>query len=132
MLYSAADCGVKETVIHEVLRSLIGNTAINAAIDSSQVCLHALPWLVVPHTGSRMHIAVDSLGSNGGGKVVEDVVHLLHGLDLQHEAGNLPPPHLHHTCYTALTDWGLPARTTQAPKHQSEFSIQEQWPGSSR
>ena len=45
-----------------------------------------------------------SLGSNGGGKVVEDEVHLLHGLDLQHEAGNLTPPHLHHTCYTALKD----------------------------
>jgi len=43
-------------------------------------------------------VAFDSLGSNGGGKVVEDVVHLLHGLHLQHEAGNLAPPHLHHTC----------------------------------
>jgi len=45
-----------------------------------------------------VHIAFDSLGGNGGGKVVEDEVHLLHGLDLQHEAGNLAPPHLHHTC----------------------------------
>ena len=45
-----------------------------------------------------MQVAFDSLGSNGGGKVVEDEVHLLHGLHLQHEAGNLPPPHLHHTC----------------------------------
>ncbi len=41
---------------------------------------------------------LDSLGSNGGGKVVEDEVHLLHCLHLQHEAGNLAPPHLHHTC----------------------------------
>ena len=45
-----------------------------------------------------MHIAYDSLGSDGGGKVVEDEVHLLHCLHLQHEAGHLPPPHLHHTC----------------------------------
>ena len=44
-----------------------------------------------------MRIAFDSLGGDGGGKAVEDVVHLLHGVHLEHEAGNLAPPHFHHT-----------------------------------
>ena len=45
-----------------------------------------------------MQVAFDLLGSNGGGKLVEDEVNILHGLHLQHEAGDLAPPHLHHTC----------------------------------
>ncbi len=73
--------------------------------------------------GYRMHVPFCSLVGNGGGKMVEDEVHLLHGLHLQHEAGNLPPLHLHHTCYAALTKLGLPARAMQAPKHHSKFSI---------
>ena len=78
-----------------------------------------------------MHMAFCSLGGNGSGKVMEDVVDFLHGLHLQHEAGNLAPPHLHHTC-CKHSQIGSTSLHNASTKTLMKFSIQEQWPRSCR
>ena len=88
--------------LHDTLRVILFMTccAVNNKCrrEDKSALFHNGDWLTVLPISQWVQAAFDSLGSNGGGKVVEDVVHLLHGVHLQHEAGNLAPPHLHHTC----------------------------------
>ena len=88
--------------LHDTLRVILFMTccAVNnkCCREDKSALFHNGDWLTVLPISQWVQAAFDSLGSNGGGKVVEDEVHLLHGVHLQHEAGNLAPPHLHHTC----------------------------------